>query len=384
MKRIYLDNAAATPLDKRVLAAMMPYLTTEYGNPSSLHYFGQQARAAVQRARGQVAHCLGVKDDTIVFTSGGTEGDNLAILGYMQANHPDGGHIITTAVEHQAILHTFRFLSEHGYDVTVLPVESDGRVRVDAVEAAMRDDTVLLSVMYANNETGMIQPIKEIGELASERHILFHVDAVQAFGYLPIYPLEEHIDMLTLCSHKIYGPKGVGALYIRSGVTVTAHAFGGPQEHQLRAGTENVSGIVGMGEAAALLEQERIQRFAQASALKKEMLKHLSHHPDWFHLNGTFENALPNILNFSIRDIPSDIALIALDLSGVAVSAGSACAAGAIEASHVLTAMGVEKPWLKSSIRVSFGKDNNEGEIQLASNVIEAVAQRLTRQEDMK
>lgn len=207
MKRIYLDNAAATPMDPRVLDVMMPYLTTAYGNPSSLHYFGQQARSAVQTARSQVAHCLGVKGEDLVFTSGGTEADNLAILGFLRANYPHGGHLVTTAVEHHAVLRTFQALEGKGYDVTYVPVEADGRVTADAVAQALRDDTVLISVMYANNETGMVQPIDAIGALARQKGIAFHVDAVQAFGYVPIRPLEQGIDMLTVCSHKIYGPK---------------------------------------------------------------------------------------------------------------------------------------------------------------------------------
>ena len=232
MKRIYLDNAAATPMDPRVLDVMMPYLTTAYGNPSSLHYFGQQARSAVQTARSQVAPRKGVKGEDLVFTSGGTEADNLAILGFLRANYPHGGHLVTTAVEHHAVLRTFQALEGKGYDVTYVPVEADGRVTADAVAQALRDDTVLISVMYANNETGMVQPIDAIGALARQKGIAFHVDAVQAFGYVPIRPLEQGIDMLTVCSHKIYGPKGVGALYIRHGLQVAAEAYGGPQSER--------------------------------------------------------------------------------------------------------------------------------------------------------
>ena len=275
MERIYLDNAAATPLDPRVLDVMMPYLTTAYGNPSSLHYFGQQARAAVQTARSQVAHCLGVKGEDLVFTSGGTEADNLAILGFLRANLPDGGHLITTAVEHHAVLRTFQALEQKGYDVTYVPVEADGRVTADAVAQALRDDTVLISVMYANNETGMVQPVDAIGALARQKGIAFHVDAVQAFGYVPIRPLEQGIDMLTVCSHKISGPKGVGPLYIRHGLQVAAEAYGGPQEHRLRAGTENVAAIAGFGKAAELLEAERNDRVLAARRLTDAVYERL-------------------------------------------------------------------------------------------------------------
>ena len=370
MRRIYLDNAAATPMDREVLDAMMPYLTTSYGNPSSLHYFGQQARAAVQKARGQVAHCPGVSGEDLVFTSGGTEADNLAVLGYLRANFPKGGHVITTAVEHHAVLRTFQALEEKGYDVTYVPVDGDGCVSTDDVAAAMRDDTALISVMYANNETGMIQPVAAIGALAKEKGVAFHVDAVQAFGYLPVRPMEENIDMLTVCSHKIYGPKGVGALYIRHGLKVASEAYGGPQEHRLRAGTENVAAIVGFGEAAALLEKEREDRAKAARVLTDIVYDKLIQGDDRFRLNGNRRQVLPNIIDFSVDGVDSAILLIALDLQGIAVSAGSACEAGAVEASHVLQAMGVEEKWLRSSIRLSVGKDNTTEDIEHAVSQI--------------
>lgn len=370
MKRIYLDNAAATPMDREVLDAMMPYLTTSYGNPSSLHYFGQQARAAVQKARGQVAHVLGVSGEDLVFTSGGTEADNLAILGYLRANFPKGGHVITTAVEHHAVLRTFQALEEKGYDVTYVPVSPDGCASAEDVAAAIRDDTVLISVMYANNETGMIQPIEAIGALAVEKDVAFHVDAVQAFGYLPVRPLEQGIDMLTVCSHKIYGPKGVGALYIRHGLKVASEAYGGPQEHRLRAGTENVAAIVGFGEAAALLEREREDRAKAARVLTDLVYDKLIKDDPRFRLNGSRRQVLPNIIDFSVDGVDSAILLIALDLQGIAVSAGSACEAGAVEASHVLQAMGVEEKWLRSSIRLSVGKDNTTEDIEHAVSQI--------------
>lgn len=358
MERIYLDHAAATPLDERVLHEMLPYLTSEYGNPSSLHYFGQKARSAVQHARSQVAHGLGAAPEDIVFTSGGTESDNLAILGYLRANHPEGGHIITSAVEHHAVLRTFEAMAQKGYDVTFLPVNSDGRISVADAKAAIRPDTVLLSCMYGNNETGMVQPVDELGVLAREYDIPFHVDAVQALGYIPIRPIEQHIDMLTCCGHKIYGPKGIGALYVRHGLTLVSEAYGGPQEHRLRAGTENVPAIVGFGKAVEILESERNERSEHARSLKQYLYNHLIKGNDRFHLNGTLEHSLPNIIDFSVRGWDSAIMLIALDKAGIAVSAGSACEAGAVEPSHVLQAMGLDKTWLTSSIRISFGRSN--------------------------
>lgn len=379
MERIYLDHAAATPLDQRVLTAMMPYLTSQYGNPSSLHYFGQQARAAVQLARRQLAHCLGVAASDVVFTSGGTEADNLAIQGYLRANHPHGGHLITSAVEHQAVLNTFRALEAEGYSLTVLPVDSDGRVCPETLRQAIRPDTVLISIMYANNETGTIQPVQELGAIAREHGIAFHVDAVQAFGYLPVYPVEDGIDLLTVCSHKIYGPKGIGALYIRKGIQLVSEAHGGPQEHRLRAGTENVAGIVGFGMAAALLETERPERIETVRMLKELVYHELIEGNEILHLNGSLSGSLPNIIDFSVDGMESPVLLIALDRQGIAVSAGSACEAGAVEPSHVLMAMGTDDKWLRSSIRMSFGPENTVKEVRRTIQAIRDITGPLSK-----
>ena len=379
MERIYLDHAAATPLDQRVLTAMMPYLTSQYGNPSSLHYFGQQARAAVQQARRQLAHCLGVAASDVVFTSGGTEADNLAIQGYLRANHPYGGHLITSAVEHQAVLNTFRALEADGYSLTVLPVDSDGRVCPETLRQAIRPDTVLISIMYANNETGTIQPVQELGAIAREHDIVFHVDAVQAFGYLPVHPIEDGIDLLTVCSHKIYGPKGMGALDIRKGIQLASEAHGGPQEHRLRAGTENVAGIVGFGMAAALLEAERPERIERVRMLKNLVYHELIEGNGILHLNGTLSGSLPNIIDFSVDGMESPVLLIALDRQGIAVSAGSACEAGAVEPSHVLMAMGTDDKWLRSSIRMSFGPENTVEEVRKTIRAIRDITRPLRK-----
>lgn len=379
MERIYLDHAAATPLDQRVLTAMMPYLTSQYGNPSSLHYFGQQARAAVQLARRQLAHCLGVAAGDVVFTSGGTEADNLAIQGYLRANHPHGGHLITSAVEHQAVLNTFRALEAEGYSLTVLPVDSDGRVYPETLRQAIRPDTVLISIMYANNETGTVQPVQELGAIAREHDIVFHVDAVQAFGYLPVHPIEDGIDLLTVCSHKIYGPKGMGALYIRKGIQLASEAYGGPQEHRLRAGTENVAGIVGFGMAVALLEAERPERIEKVRMLKNLVYHELIEGNGILHLNGTLSGSLPNIIDFSVDGMESPVLLIALDRQGIAVSAGSACEAGAVEPSHVLMAMGTDDKWLRSSIRMSFGPENTVKEVRKTIQAIRDITRPLRK-----
>ena len=260
MERIYLDYAATTPVDKRVLDAMMPYMTTEFGNPSSLHAFGQKARAAVQTARDRVAATIGAEGREILFTAGGTEADNLALFGYLRANCPKGGHLITTAVEHAAVLRSFEFLRTKGYDVTVLPVNKEGRVSIESVKNALKDDTVLVSIMAANNETGTLQPIRAVGELLQEHGAVLHVDAVQGFGWTDTNVKRLHIDLLSVASHKIYGPKGAGALYIRDGIQLAPDLIGGPQERNLRAGTENVPALVGFGKACELLQLESKER----------------------------------------------------------------------------------------------------------------------------
>ncbi|WP_101912084.1 cysteine desulfurase family protein [Megasphaera vaginalis (ex Bordigoni et al. 2020)] len=374
MERIYLDYAAATPLDGRVLQAMMPYLTKVYGNPSSLHVWGQEARAAVQTARRLTAAALGVNSGDVVFTGGGTEADNLAILGFLRANCRSGGHLITTAVEHHAVLRTFEYLAAHGYEVTFLPVEHDGRVSPQAVQQAVRDDTRLISVMYANNETGMIQPVDEIGAVAAERGIAFHVDAVQAFGYIPIEPIRSHIDLLTVCGHKLYGPKGIGALYIRRGLQLAADTYGGPQEHRLRAGTENVPAIVGFGEACRLLAAERTERYTAALTLKRYIYDRLQRQPERIRINGTLCNSLPNIIDISIRGTDHAVTLIRLDRQGIAVSAGSACESGALTGSHVLRAMAVGDDWIDGSIRISWGKETTAAELKKTVAAIEMIA----------
>lgn len=374
MERIYLDYAAATPLDKQVLEDMLPYLTAQYGNPSSLHYFGQQARAAVQRSREIVAKALAVKIQDIVFTAGGTEADNLAILGYLRANFPKGGHIITTAIEHHAVLRTFEWLATQGYEVTFLPVQADGRVDIQTVRAACQKNTVLISVMAVNNETGMIQPIKQIGMLAHELGIAFHVDAVQAFGYINIQPKHMHIDLLTICGHKIYGPKGIGVLYIRPGIQVHANSFGGPQEHRLHAGTENVPAIVGLGSAVKLVEAHRQEWSEHVFRLKKRIFQEFIVSTKNVRYNGTLENSAPHIMNFSMAECDSAVLLIRLDRAGIAVSAGSACEAGAAQASHVLQAMGISSKWLKGSLRISLGKETTETEVDRFITVMKDIA----------
>ena len=367
---VYLDNAATTPLNTAAISAMTHVMTETFGNPSSLHAYGRQASKELREAREEMAKQFEVPARKLIFTSGGTEGNNTAIKGYALANQAKGKHLITTAIEHHSVLHTMAYLEERfGFEVTYIQPENQV-ITAQQIADALRDDTILVSVMYANNETGMIQPIDAIGALARQKGIAFHVDAVQAFGYVPIRPLAQGIDMLTVCSHKIYGPKGVGALYIRHGLNVAAEAYGGPQEHRLRAGTENVAAIAGFGKAAELLEAERDDRVLAARRLTDTVYDRLIKGDARFHLNGRRNHVLPNIIDFSVDGVDSAILLIALDLQGLAVSAGSACEAGAVEASHVLQAMGIEEKWLRSSIRLSVGKENTLDEIKRAVAII--------------
>lgn len=374
MERIYLDYAATTPVDKRVLDAMMPYMTTEFGNPSSLHAFGQKARAAVQTARDCVAAAIGAEGREILFTAGGTEADNLALFGYLRANCPEGGHLITTAVEHAAVLRSFEFLRTKGYDVTVLPVNKEGRVSIESVKNALKDDTVLVSIMVANNETGTLQPIRAVGELLQEHGAVLHVDAVQGFGWTDTNVKRLHIDLLSVASHKIYGPKGAGALYIRDGIQLVPDLMGGPQERNLRAGTENVPALVGFGKACEFLQLEGKERIKHATCLKRYIVEQLGQRPDLYHLNGTLNDSLPNIINFSVARKDRTIVLISADRQGIALSAGSACESGAAQPSHVLEAMQTEAQWLTGSVRISLGKDTTESEVRRAVEVIRRIA----------
>jgi cysteine desulfurase len=369
MRRVYLDHSATTPIDSRVLAAMMPYLTDNYGNASSVHQFGQQARAAVDKARRQIASLTGARTNEIVFTSGGTEANNLAIRGVCAAAESFGRHIVTSAIEHPSVRGAIEHLEKKGWEVTRLPVYDDGIVRVEDFGEAIRPETVLVSVMLANNEIGTIQPVAEIGKLIGERrdqgqrHLAFHTDAVQAAGRTPINVEELGCDLLTLSAHKMYAPKGTGALFVRRGVRLLAQQVGGHQERERRAGTESVANIVGFGLAAELAKKEMAERNQHVSQLRDRFETAAAERIDDIVFNGHRERRLPHVSNISFRFIEGEGLLIHLDLQGIAVSTGSACSSGTLEPSPVIRALGHDEELARGAIRFSFGKDNSEADV---------------------
>ena len=377
MKRIYLDNAATTKLAPEALEAMTPYLTEIYGNPSSPHYFGQQVAAALDKARQQVAKAINAEPGEIIFMSGGTEADNTAIRGIAERYSKKGRHIITTAVEHHAVLHTCQLLEKQGYEVTYLPVDEYGMVTVEQVRDAMRDDTVLVTVMFANNEVGTIMPIAEIGALCRERKVFFHTDAVQAVGHLPIDVKAMNIDMLSMSGHKFHGPKGVGALYVRKGIVLPSLIAGGAQERNRRAGTENVPGIVGMGRAIELACQDIEEKGRRMAILRDKLITELPKRIPEIKLNGHPTMRLPNNVNFSIKYIEGESILLMLDLNGIAASSGSACTSGSLAPSHVLLAMGLTHEVAHGSVRMTLSEETTEEDIDYVLEVLPKVAQRL-------
>jgi cysteine desulfurase len=379
--RIYLDHSATTPVDPRVAAAMARSLTEVFGNPSSVHGFGQQARAAVDRARREVAALLNARPNEIVFTSGGTEGNNLAIRGVASAAH--GRHIVTSSIEHPSVRGVCHALEQQGWEVTRLPVYENGIVRISDVRNALRPDTVLVTIMLANNEIGTIQPIAEIGALVRERrangqkHLFLHTDAVQAAGRMALNVEELGCDLLTTSAHKLYAPKGVGALYIRRGVRLVGQNIGGHQERERRAGTENVPGIVAFGEAARLAREELHERSSHDSALRDRFERKVQELIPDAVMNGDPQHRLPHLSNISFRYIEGEGLLINLDLEGVAVSTGSACSSGTLEPSPVIRALGVNDEIARGSIRFSFGKDNTEADVDYTVNVLVQAVERL-------
>lgn len=378
---IYLDHAATTPVDPRVLEAMLPYFTEQFGNPSSIYAAGRQARAAIDQARARIARILHCQPREIVFTSGGTESDNLAIKGvaWWHRLNGRGNHIITTAFEHHAVLHSVQYLERFGFEATYVRPGPDGLVRVEDIEAAIRPDTILISVMYANNEIGTIQPIAEIGKLAHRYGILFHTDAVQAAGTLPLDVERLHVDLLSLSAHKFYAPKGVGLLYVRQGTKLLWQQHGGSQESNRRAGTENVPGIVGMATALELAYAEREERNAHLLALRDRLIDGILQRIPDARLNGDREQRLPNNVNVSFEGVDGETVLLNLDMHGIAASSGSACTTGSTEPSHVLLAIGLTPEQARSSIRLTLGKDNTEQEIDRTLDVLEETVTRLRR-----
>ncbi|WP_041638051.1 cysteine desulfurase family protein [Anoxybacillus flavithermus] len=380
MERIYLDHAATSPVHPQVVEAMVPYMTTYFGNPSSIHSFGRETRRALDEAREIIAKTIGAKANEIIFTSGGTEADNLAIIGVAMANRERGRHIITTSVEHHAVLNTCKYLQKQGFDVTYLPVDEHGIISVEQLKSALRDDTVLVSIMFGNNETGVLQPIHDIGQLLRDHDVYFHTDAVQAYGLVPIDVHELGIDSLSVSSHKINGPKGVGFLYVREGVRLTPHIYGGEQERKRRAGTENVPGIVGLQKAAELAQQTMSEKRALYEQFQRIMLMTFEREGIDYAVNGHETNRLPHVLNVAFFGTNVEALLVNLDLAGIAASSGSACTAGSIDPSHVLVAMyGNESDRIRSSVRFSFGYGNTLEQVERAAYDIAKIVKRLTK-----
>ena len=378
MRRIYLDNAATTAVSPEVVEAMLPFFTQAYGNASSIHGHGREAKRAIENARRQVMKSLNAAHpQEIYFTAGGSESDNWAIKAV--ALQHERGHIITTAIEHHAVLHTCQWLEKRGFDVTYLPVDEFGQVTAAEVEKALRPDTILVSVMAANNEVGTIQPIGEIGKLCRERGVLFHTDAVQAVGALPIDVQAMHIDLLSLSGHKLHGPKGVGALYIRKGVRIEPLLHGGAQERGYRAGTENVPGIVGLGKAVEMAYANLADNAARMTALRDQLVRGLMDRVPGARLNGHPTERLPNNVNMSFDGVEGEALLLRLDLVGVAGSSGSACTSGALDPSHVLLALGLTPAEANGALRLTLGSDTAEEEIASVLDILPPIVEDLRR-----
>ncbi|MHB1125441.1 MAG: cysteine desulfurase NifS [Bacillota bacterium] len=363
MKKIYLDHSATTPVDPEVAEIMLTYMTRHFGNPSSIHSFGREAKKAMEEAREKIAALIGARPDEIVFTSGGTEADNMAIIGAALGNKNKGNHIIASSIEHHAAIDSCKFLERQGFQVTYLPVDSEGLVSVEDVEKAITDQTILITVMHVNNEVGTIQPIEEIGALARPRGIIFHTDAVQSVGKIPVDVNKLQVSMLTVSAHKIYGPKGVGCLYIRKGTRLQSLAHGGGQERKRRPGTENLPGIVGFGKAAELAGHALAEEAARQTILRDRLISGLMEKIDHMQLNGHPTKRIPGNVNVSIHFVEGESLLLSLDMEGIAASSGSACTSGSLDPSHVLLAMGMSHEIAHGSLRMTLGKDSTDEDI---------------------
>lgn len=377
VRQVYLDHSATTPVHPDVLAAMLPYFSEKFGNASSIHAWGREARKAVETAREQVARLIGADPREIVFTSGGTESDNLAIRGVAIANAQRGKHIITSAVEHHAVLHVCEALEKEGFTVTYLPVDQYGMVSPADVEKALRPDTILVTLMHANNEVGTIQPLAEIGRLLKTRRIYFHTDAVQSVGKIPVNVDELSVDLLTISGHKIYGPKGVGALYIRKGTKIESLAKGGGHERGRRAGTENVPGIVGLGAACAIAAAELESENRRLTELRDRLIKGILERIPDVVLNGHPTERLPHNVNISVKYVEGESMLLNLDMKGIAASSGSACTSGSLEPSHVLIAMGVPHEVAHGSLRLTLGRMTTAEDIDYVLATLPEIVARL-------
>jgi cysteine desulfurase len=373
MKRIYLDYAATTPMRSEVLEAMQPYLTEVFGNPSSIYSYGHEAKAGVDKARTAVASLLGAREEEIVFTGGGTEADNFAIKGIGFANRSKGNHIITSSIEHHAVLETCQFMETQGFAVTYLQVDKYGMVDPDDVKNAITPETILITIMHANNEIGTIQPISEIGRIAREAGVYFHTDAVQTAGHIPSDVNELNVDMLSTSAHKLYGPKGVGALYLRKGIRIVPLIHGGEQENNRRASTENVAGIVGFGKAAELAKLELKVESTRIAAMRDRLVNSLEKNIDEIQLNGHRTRRLPNNINLTVAYTEGESIVLNLDLKGICASTGSACTSSSLEPSHVLVAIGLPQEIAYSSFRITLGKWNTDEDIDRVIQVLPEV-----------
>ena len=374
---IYLDNAATTKVNKKVLESMMPYFSEIYCNPSAAYSFATKGRIAIEEARNHAAKLIGASDMEIYFTSGGSESDNWAIKAVAESFSDKGKHIITTKIEHHAVLHTCEYLERHGFDITYLNVDSDGKVRLDELKKSIREDTILISVMTANNEIGTIQPVAEIGKIAHEKGILFHTDAVQAYGHIPINVDEMNIDLLSASGHKFNGPKCVGIMYIRKGVKIRSFIHGGSQERGRRAGTYNVPGIAGLGTAAKLAMENMAKRAEKEKELRDYFIDRISAEIPYTVLNGHREDRLPNNINFCFRFVEGESVLIMLDQAGICASSGSACTSGAIDPSHVLRAIGLSDEMAHESLRLTLSYENTKEEIDTVVGELKRIVERL-------
>ena len=372
-KMIYLDNAATTKTRPEVVEAMLPYFTESYGNPSSVYTFSAKSKEAVTKAREIIADSLGVKSNEIYFTAGGSEADNWALVAAAEAYEAKGKHIITSKIEHHAILHTCEYLEKRGYEVTYLDVDENGVVKLDELKKAIRPDTILISIMFANNEIGTIEPIKEIGAIAKEHGILFHTDAVQAYGHVPISADEYNIDMLSASGHKINGPKGIGFLYIRKGVKIRSFIHGGAQERRRRAGTENVPGIVGFGKAVQLAMDEMEERTKKEVEMREYLMEKVLREVPFTRINGSRNSRLPNNINFAFQFIEGESLLIKLDMAGICGSSGSACTSGSLDPSHVLLAIGLPHEIAHGSLRLTLSEENTMEEMDITADKIKEI-----------
>jgi len=377
MRRIYLDHAATTPTRPEVVKAMLPYFTDAFGNPSSIYSYGQEARGAVEEARTRVAELIGARSEEIIFTGGGTEADNHALKGVAYANERKGNHIITTSIEHHAVLEVCEFLGRRGFRITYLPVDEYGLVDLDDIKRAITDKTILISVMNANNEVGTIEPVEEIGKIAREAGVYFHTDAVQTVGHIPVNVDKLKVDLLAISAHKFYGPKGVGALYVRKGTELVSFIHGGGQEKGRRASTENVPAIVGLGKAVELAGQEMGKEAERQAYLRDRLIKGLVEKIDHIRVNGHPTERLPNNVNLSVDFVEGESLLLSLDLEGICASTGSACGLASPEPSHVLLALGIPPEQAHGSLRFTLGRENVEADVERVLEVLPGIVARL-------